>query len=235
MFPQCVSDFTVSYGLPVSLFLAGLVGGFSHCAVMCGPFVIAQQKESCSINRLSSFLLLPYHIGRMTTYIVLAILLNSVINMAFLFSDARIILTAPLLITAGIIFLVTAFPSLGRVFPWAMGLQVTKTFGVVTKLTSKLINNPSAIHRYALGVLLGFMPCGMVLSALMAAASTSHPLYAGVSMGAFSLGTMPALIAVGIFGSAVRHKNPLLFSRLSQGALVFSSIWLFALAGTMIF
>ncbi|MFN8928129.1 MAG: sulfite exporter TauE/SafE family protein, partial [Rhodospirillales bacterium] len=35
-------DWAVSLGLPLTLLLAGLVGGATHCAGMCGPFVLAQ-------------------------------------------------------------------------------------------------------------------------------------------------------------------------------------------------
>ena len=42
---DCISNFTTSYGLPASLFLAGLVGGATHCAGMCSPFVFAQIDE----------------------------------------------------------------------------------------------------------------------------------------------------------------------------------------------
>ena len=235
MLAQCINDFTVSYGLPVSLFLAGLAGGFSHCTFMCGPFVLAQKKGDCQVNKLSSALLLPYHLGRMTTYVFLAVLLGGFVNLAFLFSDSRASLTAPFLLLAAIIFLVTAFPVLGRVFPWAVNLQVARTFGIISKFTSRLMHNPSIIHRYALGILLGFMPCGMVVSALMASSMAETPLYSGIAMGSFALGTMPALMMVGICGDTLRSKYPEFFSRLSQGALVFSSIWLFFLAGAMIF
>ncbi|MCA9735916.1 sulfite exporter TauE/SafE family protein, partial [candidate division KSB1 bacterium] len=129
---QCVQDFSTAYGLPVSLFLAGLVGGFTHCAGMCSPFVLAQTAQGETFQRLSSKLLLPYHLGRMTTYVTLAVIVNAVVNMAFLFSDLKILLTAPLLMLAGTVFLITAFPNVANLFPWAARLQFAPTFRIIS-------------------------------------------------------------------------------------------------------
>jgi sulfite exporter TauE/SafE len=53
---------------------------------------------------------------------------------------------------------------------------------------------------YLLGVLLGFIPCGLLYGALTAAASTGDPLAGAFGMGAFVLGTIPTLFAVALLG-----------------------------------
>lgn len=232
MLGQCITDFSGSYGLPLSLFLAGLFGGFTHCAFMCAPFVLAQNGN---IKRIGGVLLLPYHLGRMTTYTMLAILLNSLINLAFLFSGTRTIITAPLLLLAAVIFLVTAFPSLSSVFPWVVRLQAIKPFKFINTGTRKLLKSKGPFQQYGLGVLLGFMPCGMVISALMASASATHPASAALAMAAFSVGTMPALILVALGGKSLTYKYPNLSKTLSRGVMIFSAAWLCLLAGQMIF
>ena len=55
--------------LVLALFMAGLVGSAGHCAGMCGPFVLAQVGARTQLNRLAGSALLPYHLGRGTTYI----------------------------------------------------------------------------------------------------------------------------------------------------------------------
>ena len=73
-----------AFGLPAALFLGGLVGSLSHCALMCGPFVLAQvtaRLESGVMGsgmgaggelvRLAGAALVPYHLGRITTYTAL--------------------------------------------------------------------------------------------------------------------------------------------------------------------
>lgn len=229
---QCIHDMAVSHGLVISLFLAGLVGGFTHCMGMCGPFVLAQTGE---IKKLTGGLLLPYHLGRMTTYVALAVLVSSLINLAFIFSDLKALIAAPMLVLAGTIFLITAFPRLSTVFPWAVRFQITAPYKLVMRLSAKFMKNPNVFKRYGLGVLLGFMPCGLVVSALLASASAPSVWDAALAMAAFALGTVPALAVVALGGRQLSKHYPNASKHVRQGAMVVSSLWLFVLAGAMVF
>lgn len=232
---QCAHDIATSYGLPISLFLAGLVGGFTHCAGMCSPFVLAQMNGQPILKKPSSALLLPYHLGRMTTYVSLAILLSSVINLAFVYSDLKTMIAAPMLVLAGVIFLVSAFPKLAALFPWAANIRLSGAYKLISHFSSKLLRDTSIANRYVLGILLGFMPCGLVVSALLASSTAANAWEAGLAMGAFTLGTIPALVLVALGGHALKARYPKFSTRATQGAMIISSLWLFALAGTMVF
>ncbi|MEZ5919058.1 MAG: sulfite exporter TauE/SafE family protein [Alphaproteobacteria bacterium] len=184
-----------------------------------------------------SFLLLPYHLGRMTTYVTLAVLVSGFINLAFIFSDLKILISAPLLMFAGIIFLVSAFPALRTLFPWAVHLRIGLPARWVQRLQKALpykSDRPTLLKRYMLGVLLGFMPCGLVISALLASASAADTIQAAAAMAAFAAGTMPALILTALGGQALQGRYPAAAARLSQGAMLVSGLWLFALAGSML-
>lgn len=231
---NCISDFSTSYGLFLSLFLAGLMGGFTHCAGMCSPFVLAQTSSAPQLKRISDSLLLPYHLGRMTTYVVLAVIFSSVLNLALLFSDARALVTGPLLLLAGLLFLASAFPAIGKVFPWALKVQLLPPIAFFGNLVGRLASDANMLKRYFLGVLLGFMPCGLVVSAILAASTAETPVQSALAMGGFALGTMPALMFVGLGAKSVLRKYPNISTRVSQGAMVVSSFWLFALAGLVL-
>lgn len=232
---QCIHDVAVSHGLLISLFLAGLVGGMTHCAGMCSPFVLAQVGSDVQLQKLGKALLLPYHLGRMTTYVALAVLVSSVVNLSFLFSGLKSLIAAPMLATAAVIFLISAFPRMSVIFPWAANLQVAVPYKFISNISSKLMSNPGVFKRYLLGGLLGFMPCGLVASALLASATAPNAIQAGLAMAAFTVGTMPALILVAFGGGALKYKYPEASLRMSQGAMVISSFWLFALAASMVF
>ncbi len=236
---QCLSNFGAQYGLFTSLFLAGLVGGATHCSFMCGPFVLAQMKGQnkgdVRLSRPSSWLMLPYHLGRMTTYVGLAVLFSSVLNLAFLFSDKRTLVAAPLLMTAAVIFLVSAFPGLTSLFPWVSKIRFPAPKGILQNYAEKLMRGEGSTRQYLLGVLLGFMPCGLVVSALLAASSVSDITTAGLAMGAFTIGTLPSLAIVALGGHSLRIKYADAGRYLSKGAMVISSLWLFILAGILIF
>lgn len=226
----CFSNITLAHGLPLSLFLAGLIGGGTHCAVMCGPFVLSQAG---SIEKLSRAILLPYHLGRITTYVALAVLLSSILNVAFLFLPIRSLIIAPILMTAGLIFFVNAFPSLEKIFPWIGSIQLSAPYSWLATWFNRLSQGTGGGKQYLMGVLLGFMPCGMVVAALMAAATAPSALDAAMAMGAFGLGTMPALIIVALGGKAMNIKFPNVMQKITQGAMVVSGVWLFALAGLL--
>jgi hypothetical protein len=171
----------------------------------------------------------------MTTYVTLAVLVNTVINLAFVFSDAKTLIAAPLLLLAGVIFLVSAFPRLTILFPWAMRIRMAAPYKLITRFSSKLMNNPGVLKRYALGVLLGFIPCGLVVSALLASATAPGAMEAAVSMGAFAVGTMPALVLVALGGQIFKQRYSKAFIHIQKAAMVMSALWLFILAGNMVF
>ncbi len=233
MLGQCIESFTSSYGLPASLFIGGLVGGFSHCTWMCGSFVIAQADNNSPNFKISSSLLIPYHLGRMTTYVLIAILVSSIVNLAFVFSDLKVIISAPLLITAGLMFLVSAFPKLSNIFPWVLKIKIGVPYKYISGFVSRLSDSRGILGRYSLGVLLGFMPCGLVISALMASASAPSVFQSAIAMAAFTIGTIPALIIVALGGQSFKYRYPKASIYVSRGGMIVSSIWLFALAGMM--
>src|SRR5437763_314626 len=77
----CRPDSLGSIGVPASLFVAGLAGSAVHCVGMCGPFVLGQIMGDADgataygeWRRLAGAALLPYHLGRLTTYTALGAL-----------------------------------------------------------------------------------------------------------------------------------------------------------------
>lgn len=227
----CIHQVSLTYGLLGSLFLAGLVGSVSHCTLMCGPFVISQAG---GLSRLQDVMLVPYHLGRMTTYVTLSVLVYSVLNLVFLYSPLKSIIAAPMLFLAGIIFLVSAFPKTKALFPWVANIRFYKMSVFLEKASSKLFSNHGLWSRYGLGVLLGFMPCGLVVAALMASATAPTVWQAAFSMMAFSVGTVPALVLVAMGAGSLKHRYPEFSLRFSQLAKIISALWLFVLAGSLV-
>lgn len=225
---SCLKTLDLSQGLYISLFIAGLVGGFSHCTLMCGPFVLAQSQN---IEKLSGALLLPYHLGRITTYTLMAVVLATVLNMAFLFMPIRTMVIAPLLMVAGVMFLVTAMPSLAKLFPWAGRVHIGVPFKYLQRGFNRLAQRRGFFAQYLTGLLLGFMPCGMIVAVLMAALAAPNVVTTALAMISFGLGTMPALVLVALGGGAMQRKYPQIFGQLKHFAMMWSAIWLFIMAG----
>lgn len=239
MLEQCLHAITSNGGLISSLFIGGLVGSTTHCTMMCGAFILAQSPKSQTnqpfLIRLKGAALLPYHLGRITTYVFLGILFSSVLNLAFLFQPLRIILIAPLLILAGIMFITLAFPNLQHVFPWVQKIRIPVPYRRISKAVGGLSPNMSVLNRYFMGILLGFIPCGLVVSALMASSAANNVLGAALAMSAFGLGTIPALFGLALGGDLIKRSFPKAEKKLTQGLMLGSAVWLFILAGQAIF
>ncbi|MBI3972728.1 MAG: sulfite exporter TauE/SafE family protein [Chloroflexi bacterium] len=65
-----------------------------------------------------------------------------------------------------------------------------------------------ALRLYATGLLWGLLPCGLVLTALLAAATTGSPLSGALTMFAFGAGTWPALLAIHLIHLLGRSGRP---------------------------
>lgn len=194
--------------LLLSLFLAGLLGSASHCVGMCGPFVLGQvvaRLESRPAldmrerDRAMGALLIPYHLGRMTTYTMLGAAAGGFAGGLIEVSGLRW-LSATLLIAAAIAFLGYALARLGVAVPWSPATAEGVLARWVSRLARPLFDRPVGIRGYALGLALGFLPCGLLYGALAAAASSGGTLAGAIAMACFTLGTVPALVAVGFAG-----------------------------------
>jgi sulfite exporter TauE/SafE len=217
-------------GLPAALLLAGLGGSLVHCVGMCGPFVLGQVMASVEQpgdrsygewKRLTGALLAPYHLGRFTTYTALGGLAGGAT--AVLASvESFSWLSAILLMAAA-----------GLLAAQALGMAVSATspaIDLVARLAGPLSASRTRLARYALGAVLGLLPCGLVYAALAAAAGTGSFLSGGVAMACFALGTVPALVAVGWGGLMMRRHLRTIARWVSPPLLAGNALLMLALA-----
>jgi hypothetical protein len=197
--------------LLLSMFLAGLIGSASHCAAMCGPFVLAQTSETMTglkvgsgeLRRLAGAALLSYHTGRAITYILLAVLLSLPLHLMGRLPELRFIPAIALGLGA-LLFLLLGFRGLrGSLEGGALGSGIVARLG---RLARPLLSKPWGWRGVGLGMVLGFLPCGLLYVAIGAAAATSDPLAAAMSMAAFTLGTFPMLWLVGYLGGWAQRR-----------------------------
>jgi sulfite exporter TauE/SafE len=204
---NCLHDLTAlgAHGvaaLAAALFLAGLAGSATHCVGMCGPFVLGQVTAGLAarpaLSRLSGGALVPYHLGRMTTYVALGAAAGFASGLAVHGAGQRAVL-ALLLALGAVLMLAQAFGQVAALVP-ALSLPRGIT-DAVTRRAAPLLANPAGVRGYGLGLLLGFLPCGLLYGAVAAAAASGSALGAALGMAAFALGTVPALVGVGLAGA----------------------------------
>ncbi|MEO5375607.1 MAG: sulfite exporter TauE/SafE family protein [Alphaproteobacteria bacterium] len=206
-FERCHASVSAGAGPITSLFLAGLAGSLGHCALMCGPFVLSQvtarlegvpASSMREWHRLAGAALVPYHLGRATTYAGLGVLAAALAGSLTREPGLKWV-SAALLAMAALLMVVQALPGLGLAVPGARGPGVW--WGErVSGLVRPLFRDPTGLRGYALGLALGFIPCGLLYAALTAAAATGDMVAGGIGMLAFAAGTSPGLVAAGLAG-----------------------------------
>ncbi len=223
-------------GLLVSMFLAGLTGSALHCGPMCGPFVLGQVGENlaripaarlCGLTRLRGALLAPYHAGRLLTYAGLGASAASFGG----FASPTKSWPAMLLATAGGL---CALAAAQRIWPRLARRPAPQALPGLSRIIVRLgqaIDRTRLSGGFLLGLLLGFLPCGLLYAALVVAAASPSALLGASAMAAFGLGTVPALIGIGLAGHAAGRGRFRLTGRAGGAILLFNAGLLWALAG----
>lgn len=222
-------------GLLGALFVAGLFGGATHCIGMCAPFVLAQSagKPLAGVSRprrLLAMSLLPYHLGRITTYTALGAVMGGLAGLAMDLSGLRWIAVA-LLLMAGVLFVLQALRSFGARLPNTPHLRRLQIIPrTITRVARPLYGSRGNGRGYFLGFALGFLPCGMVYAALMGAASGGGAAAGALGMAAFGAGTVPALAALAITGRHITDRWPQTMRRFSGAMMAASAVLIAVMA-----
>jgi sulfite exporter TauE/SafE len=222
------------YGLPASLFLIGLAGSLIHCLGMCGPFVLGQvaarsegSRSYGELQRLSQGALLPYHLGRMTTYAALGAVAG-VLGAGIFASPAIRWAAALLTLLAALGLAAQLFPKLAIFLP-SYRFMAPLTDWVTRRAAGMVGRGNFGLWRF--GVMLGFLPCGFLWGALAIAAASGSAARGLSAMAAFALGTMPALVGLGWGGAMLASRTPVWVRRLAlplQGLNVVFLLWISA-------
>jgi sulfite exporter TauE/SafE len=81
----------------------------------------------------------------------------------------------------------------------------------ISQKFSKLFANPCGLNGFYLGLILGFLPCGLIYGAVSITLNFSSPIYSAIGMFIFGLSTFPALFFTGYFGGFIFKFKSLKF------------------------
>ena len=211
----------------IAVFFVGLLGGV-HCLGMCGSIVgvftaqlpkppiqlspRGRKGERLSLRERIGFNVgarWPFHLayssGRIGSYAVAGALAGSVGQAGLLLRDV-----------VPIQHLLFALSSLMLI---ALGLYLAGIWGVVRHIeqagrglwqriqpyTRRLLPVNTLPRALALGALWGWLPCGLVYSVLITSLASGSAPQGALIMLAFGLGTLPNLLAIGMFWERCRH------------------------------
>jgi len=210
-----------------AIFLVGLLGG-AHCIGMCGGIVTALTVKVPG-EKPRWALHLAYNAGRITTYAAAgalaggigsaALLLDRIVPMQIvLFVIAQLMLVALGLYLLGVSRYLDPFERAGRILWRRLQPAASMLFPIRT--------TPRA---YAVGLLWGFLPCGLVYSVLVTALVTGSAANGALAMLAFGSGTLPSLLAVGALMPSLQRLRRAHIARQAAGGIVIA-FGLFGLA-----
>lgn len=202
----------------ISAFLVGLLGG-GHCVGMCGGIVSAVSLTLPGQQPRLPYLL-AYNGGRIASYTAAGVLAGLLGASGYLLE--HVLPVQKILYAVASLMLVVLGLYLAG---WWQGVLVLEKAGGLLwqrlqPLSKQLLPLRSPPQAFALGLLWGWLPCGLVYSVLVAALATGSALHGGLLMLAFGLGTLPTLLAMGM--AAVRLKALLqnIWVRRGSGLLV---------------
>lgn len=182
----------------ITAFLIGLAGS-THCLGMCGGIVagLNMGAQSTQRSRLQKALFnLSYNVGRIVSYGLAGGVLATIAAVA---SPLFLATVAPIgHVLAGLITVALGLYIAG----WWAGVGHLERIGVrlwrhIEPFGRRFIPARSPAQAVGLGLVWGWLPCGLVYSALALAATTGQPLSGATVMMTFGLGTLPMLLAMG--------------------------------------
>ena len=196
-------DLTTSF---LAAFLIGLSGG-AHCFGMCGGIVgaltlgLPATPDRPLLGRLP--FLLAYNLGRLLSYVVAGMLAGGVGAWAtHLMSVHQAQLTLQLV--AGLFMILLGLYLAG--WPGLLS-RLERAGGVfwrrIEPLGRRFFPVRAPMQAWGIGLVWGWLPCGLVYSALVWAVSAGGALQGGLLLLSFGLGTLPTLLAMGSAAAAL--------------------------------
>jgi len=199
----------------LEIFFIGLLGSM-HCIGMCGGFVAMYSLKKPTTQPTLSYHVL-YNLGRITTYSLLGGIIGSIGSFVAYVGEHRGIPGAVLLI-AGLFMVLMGLNIAGVLGKRGLfeetGITMTSAF---RQTLHRILALESLWGTFLLGLLLGFLPCGLLYPIFMNAAASGGFISGMLIMAIFGLSTVPAMMS---FGLLMTHLRPHIKYALYRAAAV---------------
>lgn len=218
----------------LSVFLVGLLGG-THCVGMCGGIVGALSMQLPGEKAPWRFLF-GYNAGRVASYALGGLIAGAVGSSTLLLSGVLPVQ----LVLYGISSLLLVAVGLYLAGIWQGVVHIERAGSGLWRLlqpyTKRLLPVRTIAQAFSLGLLWGWLPCGLVYSVLVVALASGNAVKGMLLMLAFGAGTLPNLLAMGLFARQIKGFMQNKAIRAIAGLVVagFGVLGLFRLASTLL-
>ena len=212
----------------LAVFLIGLLGGV-HCAGMCGGIVSALSLQTPGFGEKSGAawsIHLAYNLGRISSYAIAGALIGALGSLGLLLNN-WLPVQLTLYVAANLMMVALGLYLTGL----TRALAFTEHAGQwlwqrVQPATRRFLPVHSVAQAFPLGMLWGWLPCGMGYSVLAMTLLSGSAARGAAIMLAFGLGTLPNLMLAGLllvrFRSVIQGRA----LRLGSGSVVLAfGVW----------
>jgi uncharacterized protein len=190
----------------VLIFLGGLAGSL-HCVGMCGAFPLALGGAASGAARGTArsrnlWRQLLYNFGRLHTLVFIGAV-SGALGAAFVAAGPTRMFARLLAIIAGTFMIVVGLEVLG-VLAQITSRGAAMAQATVGRALGGVMRSRSPVAPLALGVFNAFLPCQLIYAFAARAASTASVADGMLTMLCFGLGTVPAMLSLGVAGVLAR-------------------------------
>jgi sulfite exporter TauE/SafE len=182
----------------ISAILIGLIGSL-HCVAMCSSITLLIGGQARSKDYVIQRAL--YNTGRLIGYANLGVLAGLFGRVAWFFGIQQWFT-----IGFGVVLLIALILYGSKSIHNPTWKPLIKMTTLLKRSFSKVYQWESPVKGLFIGLLNGFLPCGLVYMALIGAMSMTSFTSSIIYMVAFGLGTWPMMLAVSFFGGWVKSK-----------------------------
>ena len=210
----------------ISAFMLGFLGS-AHCLGMCGGLASAlglNTPQNSNTTKQSSFsLLLAYNIGRVSSYCLAGLIVGA---LGFWLSQQLSALTILRYLAAVMLILMGLY-----IAQWFNGIIWAEKLGsylwpFIQPLAKRFMPIHSTRDAILVGMVWGWLPCGLVYSALIWASLEASLTGSLLIMLFFGLGTLPSMLASGYFAQTLSKLIRQHWFRSSAGMMMITfGIW----------
>ena len=187
---------------PTLLLTAVIIGllGSTHCIGMCGGIAASVGMTTGNARQPAWLILLGYNSGRILSYSLAGALLGAV---------GALVATSPfgigLQIFAGLLLIAMGL----YIAQWWFGITKLESLGGhlwrhIQPLASQFLPIRQLHQAFFLGILWGWLPCGLVYSTLIWSSSSGSWQHSALLMLAFGVGTLPSMFLTGLLARQVQ-------------------------------
>ncbi|MBN8448482.1 MAG: sulfite exporter TauE/SafE family protein [Candidatus Accumulibacter sp.] len=205
----------------LALLLIGLLGG-THCVGMCGGIVGALSLGAPAGLGLH----LAYNAGRIVSYATAGAIAGALGEASMALSGQLPVRTIFYLL-ANLMLIALGLYLMGMTRALAFSERLgQKLWRHLQPLSRRYLPARSAAQAFPLGLLWGWLPCGLVYSALATALTSGSAWHGAGLMLAFGLGTLPNLLLAGLLATRLQAYARQPAVRLTAGLLILGfGIW----------